>query len=81
MPAVLDDYTAVDFNGKIYVAGKDRFYCYDPDKMKWSKKAELIANRPSLAKSTDLLYAIASSWTIQKYDENDDKWTVVILSG
>lgn len=77
MPTPAYRYSAVEFDGKIYVAGENLFNCYDPDADLWSVKTSITGGKLSLAKSKELLYAIESNWIVHKYDANEDKWTTV----
>lgn len=84
MPSGCFNYVAIDFNGKIYVAGgcdfigeyEHIFHCYDPTSDSWSVKATFeTPKQPWLAKTNEFLYAIGTDWTIHQYDANQDEWT------
>lgn len=81
LPNPLECYAAVELNGKIYVAQKKCFFCYDPSSDSWTVKAILNAGAEisSLIKSNEILYAIESNCTIHRYDVNQNRWTVVII--
>lgn len=94
MPVALYGYTAIEFNGKIYVGGGCRafgrgegdyskhFYCYDPTDDLWSVKARngkmATIGLPLFAKTNEFLYAIEGHGTIHQYDPIQDIWTLVI---
>lgn len=84
MPVALFGYTAVEFDGKIYVAGgsghfPNGFYCYDPAHDLWSVKANLGLDvpQPRLIKTTQHLYAIGGRGNVNKYDAHRDVWISV----
>lgn len=86
MPHGAYSYGAVEFKGKIYVAGAvksgyytDCFQCYNPDTDSWSMKANIpYAGAPFLIKSSDIIYAIRSNGDIHQYDVNQNRWSKVI---
>lgn len=88
MPTARCGYSAVELNGKIYVAGGhdgtnrfiNSFYCYDPCNDSWLEKASLMANgKVWLGKSGESIYSINLNWNVQRYDTNPNIWTTVIV--
>lgn len=91
MPQEAYGYGAVEFQGKIYVAGGyvgggngaenriDHFQCYNPDTDSWSMKSSILETGTQfLIKSTDFIYSITLNGFINQYDVNQDKWERVI---
>lgn len=86
MPTARNNYAAATMNGKIYVAGgmmtdmvNDTVECYDPIDDVWTTKKSMVHKREkfSLFESYGKLYAIGSIDSIEQYDSDKDKWTVV----
>lgn len=82
LPFGLAQYAAIEFNGKIYVVGRNWFFCYDPISDEWSEKARIAVHLAGtdvkFAKSNEHLYTINSNGIVSRYYANQDQWTTVI---
>lgn len=81
-----NNYAIAAMNGKIYVAGGKRtgvvlnvVECYDPIANVWTTKCPMTHAREdfALVESSGAMYAIGSKKYIERYDSDQNKWTVV----